>query len=246
MSVVQQLAKAATATRVEAGLFIVRKVLSENASGLTTQELYRLALKEKPASAFRPPVNPAPRHVDPKVKVPPTPPHLEHPVQSMSFLKRTLLPTLEQKREFRKARITRTIEQHQSTANQPTGKAAKRKATSHTGTIAAAVAAAKAERTSTVDAWVWRPFSGPKRIPDNAIQWPKRKPFGEAVGMGEDWSHLNKRRQRARTRKVASALVDMKFHGVKKMIMRQRGMRPEMEDKLQSRRASEKEKEESS
>lgn len=41
---------------------------------------------------------------------------------------------------------------------------------------------------------------------------PKKEPkvFGTEVGVGEDWSHLNKRRQRAREGKVTRDVVWMK------------------------------------
>ena len=124
----------------------------------------------------------------------------------MSFLKDHILPVLEHKGEFRKSRITRTIEQRQAAPSQSSGKG-KRKDTS-----ASSSSPSGTVTTTSIDAWVWRPFEGPRRIPDKALQWPKNKPLGADVGMGEDWSHLNKRRQRARTRKVASALEDMKEH----------------------------------
>lgn len=38
----------------------------------------------------------------------------------------------------------------------------------------------------------------------------EKKLFGTEVGVGEDWSHLNKRRQRAREEKVASDVQWMK------------------------------------
>jgi hypothetical protein len=53
---------------------------------------------------------------------------------------------------------------------------------------------------TTTDVWLWR-ILDEKQVP------PKREVeptvFGEEVGVGEDWSHLNKRRQRARDEKIA-------------------------------------------
>lgn len=53
---------------------------------------------------------------------------------------------------------------------------------------------------TTTDVWLWRARARPPPPPE-----PKKpKPtFGAEVGVGEDWSHLNKRRQRAREGKVA-------------------------------------------
>jgi hypothetical protein len=53
---------------------------------------------------------------------------------------------------------------------------------------------------TTTDVWLWRARARPPPPPEPK----KEKPvFGAAVGVGEDWSHLNKRRQRAREGKVA-------------------------------------------
>ena len=50
------------------------------------------------------------------------------------------------------------------------------------------------------DVWLWRARERPPPPPEPK----KEKPvFGAEVGVGEDWSHLNKRRQRAREEKVA-------------------------------------------
>ena len=50
------------------------------------------------------------------------------------------------------------------------------------------------------DVWLWRT----RERPPPPSEPKKEKPvFGAEVGVGEDWSHLNKRRQRAREEKVA-------------------------------------------
>ena len=57
------------------------------------------------------------------------------------------------------------------------------------------------------DVWLWRARERPPPPPE-----PKKaKPvFGAEVGVGEDWSHLNKRRQRAREGKVARDVTWLK------------------------------------
>jgi len=57
------------------------------------------------------------------------------------------------------------------------------------------------------DIWLWRAKERPPPPPA-----PKKgKPlFGAEVGVGEDWSHLNKRRQRAREGKVARDVTWLK------------------------------------
>lgn len=54
---------------------------------------------------------------------------------------------------------------------------------------------------TTTSVWLWKLRAPPPPPPE-----PKKEKvvFGAEVGVGEDWSHLNKRRQRAREEKVAS------------------------------------------
>lgn len=61
------------------------------------------------------------------------------------------------------------------------------------------------------DVWLWRATNKkPKAVPDTSTT--DALPAGiadlppAAVGVGEDWGHLNKRRRRARERKVARDL----------------------------------------
>lgn len=60
---------------------------------------------------------------------------------------------------------------------------------------------------TTIDTWLWRLKARP-RPPSQ----PKEKEpvFGVEVGVGEDRSHLNKRRQRAREEKVARDVTWLK------------------------------------
>ncbi|KAI0674118.1 hypothetical protein C8Q78DRAFT_1151044 [Trametes maxima] len=48
-----------------------------------------------------------------------------------------------------------------------------------------------------VELWRWQLKTVTPEVPA-----PEKKVFGEEVGVGADWSHLNKRRQRARDEKV--------------------------------------------
>lgn len=53
---------------------------------------------------------------------------------------------------------------------------------------------------TTTDVWLWKMKQRPSPPPEPKVAKPV---FGAEVGVGEDWSHLNKRRQRAREEKVA-------------------------------------------
>lgn len=63
-----------------------------------------------------------------------------------------------------------------------------------------------------MDTWLWRPRTSPH--PPTKWELIKSKDkgplFGAEVGNGEDWGHLNKRRQRARVGKVRRDMQFMK------------------------------------
>lgn len=54
-----------------------------------------------------------------------------------------------------------------------------------------------------VSTWVWQLVDRPKKSHVNSTKEKDEEVFGAEVGVGEDWSHLNKRRRRAREEKVA-------------------------------------------
>ena len=63
-------------------------------------------------------------------------------------------------------------------------------------------------------AWLWRPKQAPPASPNKATAVTSAitgstELTPAAVGVGEDWSHLNKRRQRARKMKVERDLRRM-------------------------------------
>ncbi|TFK62235.1 hypothetical protein BDN72DRAFT_398823 [Pluteus cervinus] len=118
------------------GLNIIRRIISthpnishssQTATGLTTSELYKLALKEKPSEGFngwrewvgnirgprtntgstpsktgaaprRNGKNPSTAGLPLKTDIPP---HPEHPIRSMSYLKQEILPVLESSKEIK-------------------------------------------------------------------------------------------------------------------------------------------------
>jgi hypothetical protein len=104
---------------ISEGLKIVRKVIARDAvkTPLSTADLYKLVVREAPPPTF---VNTIPSEDDstPAVKygksgrrrIPaPAPPHPRHPVRSMSFLKRTLLPIIVGERSVKHVRETRLV-----------------------------------------------------------------------------------------------------------------------------------------
>jgi hypothetical protein len=55
-----------------------------------------------------------------------------------------------------------------------------------------------------VSTWMWQVVDKSKESPfDSTKKDADEEVFGAEVGVGEDWSHLNKRRRRAREGKVS-------------------------------------------
>ncbi len=63
-----------------------------------------------------------------------------------------------------------------------------------------------------IKAWVWKPFDAVyrNRREEQKQEAAPREPFGAAVGVGEDWSHLNGRRQDSRQEKIKRDLGIMR------------------------------------
>lgn len=57
------------------------------------------------------------------------------------------------------------------------------------------------------ETWVWKLKAPPPPPPEPKQE---KQAFGAEVGVGEEWSHLNKRRQRAREEKVARDVTWLK------------------------------------
>ncbi|THV07064.1 hypothetical protein K435DRAFT_960037 [Dendrothele bispora CBS 962.96] len=184
---------------IREGLRMARKIFAneEASSGLTTSELYKLMLKEKPVAGFE--KYDMKRFMSEKTSgksvAPPLPPNLEHPIRSMSFLKQQVLPILEGNKEIRLATTMRTpsIAQTENTKAQAQGKSkGKNKVSESTPEMSL----------SPVTVRLWKPVTQHVQKKTQTVNWgPYAKSFkadGHEVGVGEDWSHLNRRRKRAR------------------------------------------------
>lgn len=119
---------------------------------------------------------------------------------SASFLKNSVLPILEGNKELEVVRTTRIPFNPASV--QRAG--VKRKTKQETSKAASAAAPAP------ITVWVWKTVDKSK-IPPPPVPKPPPKVFGTEVGVGEDWSHLSKRRQRARIGKVRRDVRAMKL-----------------------------------
>ncbi|KAI0746544.1 hypothetical protein C8Q80DRAFT_1054361, partial [Daedaleopsis nitida] len=108
-------------------------------------------------------------------------------IPSMRYLKKVVLPDLQNTGEVEKVHqklvhSEEEIEKLRAAAQAKKGKRKSMPVSTH------------------AESWKWQ-----LKAPAPEVPAPVEEPvFGAEVGVGEDWSHLNKRRQRAREEKVAS------------------------------------------
>ncbi|KAH7875112.1 uncharacterized protein C8R40DRAFT_1237307 [Lentinula edodes] len=210
------LLQGSSSSTISQGMSIIRKLLATDqfrVNGLTTAEMYKLALKEAPPSNYEGHiiqdrvVTKIPYTKSGGKKIPPPdPPHLEHPIRSMRYLKTQILPILQGHKEIRKAtgkRFHAVPEAKVDTGNAKTKTKAKGKGNSNSG-----IAGHSQSSASTPSAPIpytvhlWMPTQKPKVIKDAVASPAMTVDLGAEVGVGADWDHLNKRRQRARGEKV--------------------------------------------
>jgi len=194
-------------TAVVQSLGLIRKIIDTEqfrTSGLTTAEMFKLALKEPPPGNFEKYEIPSETEIHftnsgQRKILPPNPPNPEHPVRSIRFLKTQVLPVLEGLKEVRMATGKRfTVIPAKVEANAKAKQAAKGKGKSN---AAAATTSAAPPTTISHNVMLWMPTQKP-RVPKTKSHSPPIVLSGAAVGAGEDWGHLNKRRNRARNGKV--------------------------------------------
>jgi len=162
-------------------------VIRSQEKPLTTQEIFKLAVKQESAQA-----GPSTSHIAEVTSNVPRYP--DHHIKSVQYLKRVVLPSLIESADVEKVHQLHTltpeeIEQRLSTMTKHARK-----------TQSAAVP-------STVDAWKWQLRTNKPAPPTPK---PVRQPYGVEVGVGEDFSHLNRRRLRSRALKVGRDVRWMK------------------------------------
>lgn len=116
------------------------------------------------------------------------------------FLKKEILPILEGNKELETIRTTR-IPFNPANVTHATGKRKGKKDASQTSSAAAP---------APVTVWVWKTID-PSTLPKPPAPKVIKERFGIEVGVGEDWSHLSKRRMRARFGKVRRDVGTMKL-----------------------------------
>ncbi|KXN82246.1 hypothetical protein AN958_02796 [Leucoagaricus sp. SymC.cos] len=184
--------RVAQSSTIRAGLNIVRKVFANNdlSKGVSTHELYQLALREPIPEGFK---------GDPRLTAEPggikgitLPPHNEHPIRSKVFLKNNILPALVGSGE-----IVKVVSQREITFPVHLVKKGKvrRQATRET-------AGASPENPVTVKAWVWRPTTDQESMKRLKMSQKAQAANKSRTPPAEDFSHLNKRRQKTREEKL--------------------------------------------
>lgn len=186
-------------TPERAAIRLVRSILGQSSSPLTTKEIYEQAVRREigqqyphpptvitGVSAQQPEKQMKKRGV--VRKPPPVPPHPENAIRSVRYLKTVVLPHMRDKiQEIEKFHSVRMLSdeeiQHRLAAMSKSARKAKGDSLP-----------------TTTDVWLWRMKRRPLPPPEPKEEKPVS---GTEVGVGEDWSHLNKRRQRAREEKVA-------------------------------------------
>ncbi|KAG7091993.1 hypothetical protein E1B28_008380 [Marasmius oreades] len=211
---------------IREGLRIIRHIFSSNDAskeGLSTSEIYRLALKEKPGKEFLDSLKQANANgkgkgissgVQSKLEdgriQPPAPPNPEHPLKSMTFLKKDVLPILEGNQEIRLQKTSRLpiVHTSESTATNTPTKGKNEKGPKKQKPVDKQLSSSTPPPASPVTVWLWKQFRTTR--PDSSIReyngpWKKTRlgELGITVNPVLDTGHLNRRRRFARYEKLA-------------------------------------------
>ncbi|KAJ3809092.1 hypothetical protein EV368DRAFT_42101 [Lentinula lateritia] len=125
--------------------------------------------------------------------------------QIYRYLRTQILPILQGLKEIRKAtgnRFHAVPEAKVHTGNAKTKVRAKGKGNSNPGVVGHSQSASAPTAPIPYTVHLWMPTQKPKVIKDAVASPATTVDIGAEVGVGADWDHLNKRRQRARGEKV--------------------------------------------
>jgi len=168
---------------------IVLGVISSHNEPISTLDVFKNAVNvPAPPGVNGEPLTPWAEHLK---NLKPAPPHPDHPVRSLNYLKRTVLEDLVRTGDIKKVHIKRVLSPAEIERRMSTMSKAQVKKTS------------VAALSQPVSSWMWQLVEKSKRSLEGAENDKDEGVFGAEVGVGEDWSHLNKRRRRARGEKVS-------------------------------------------
>jgi len=168
---------------------LVLGVLKSHGEPLSTRELFEKAVKvPRPPGPSREPLTPSAQDLK---KATPAPPYPNHPVRSLSFLKRTILEDLVRTQDVKKVHIKRVLTSAEVEHRMSTMTKAQLKKTS------------VESLSQPVSTWMWQPVDKSANRVRVTEDEDAKVVFGAEVGVGVDWSHLNRRRRRVREEKVA-------------------------------------------
>ncbi|KAI9462790.1 hypothetical protein BJY52DRAFT_1146348 [Lactarius psammicola] len=168
---------------------LVLEVLKSHSEPLSTRELLEKVVKIPPPPVTSvEPLTPWARYLK---NTKPAPPYPDHPVRSLSYLKRTILEDLVRTRDVKKVHIKRVltpaeIEQRASTMS-----------------IAQLKKMSAESLSQPVSTWMWQLVDKSAKPIRESKDEDAKVEFGAEVGVGKDWGHLNRRRRRVREEKVA-------------------------------------------
>jgi len=166
----------------EARNIVLSVLRQETTKPLTIHQLYRLTVQQEAARLGKKLIT----DESSQLRTTTYPPHSDHVIRSLNFLKNEILPHMAGQKYVQKVRSTRALTEEEM--EQRKHESSRRGSRQNT------------VLSDTANVWLWKLRD---RTPPPA---PKPAPpvFGTEVGVGEDWLHLNKRRRRVREDKVQS------------------------------------------
>ncbi|KIJ61464.1 hypothetical protein HYDPIDRAFT_137791, partial [Hydnomerulius pinastri MD-312] len=179
---------------------IVLNIIKTAKGPMSTKEVYDLAIKRTGTKFAKvEPLQDIKSLLEAKraagIKIPrKLPPHPNHEIRSIKYLKTVVLPDLVARNALEKFMTKVTLTPEQVRRRVEAAPSNEQKVLQQT-------------LSKPINAWLWRP-NAPAPVTSPAPEPTGPRPRGilaltpAAVGVGGDWSHLNKRRQRARELKV--------------------------------------------
>ncbi|KAA1476572.1 hypothetical protein DENSPDRAFT_843558 [Dentipellis sp. KUC8613] len=168
---------------------IVLQIIRSSATPLSTKDIFHQAVKvhaDRSQATWTGTRTPTATDA-------PAPPNPDHPIRSVNYLKNVVIPDLVKRRQIEQVHAQRSLSQ--------------REIEQRLASMTKAQRAQAGDISQTINVFLWKPkVSGPRPVQKVKPQ----EPFLEEAGVNEDWSHLNRRRQRAREASVNRDLKWMK------------------------------------